>query len=207
MAAQAFKIKDNDVSRSNLLRVLQAKDHKKVPKAFLYGHSRGGVGIAISPDGKTLASGSLDNTVHLWDVESRKTLGEPLTGHTKSVYSVAFSADGKTLASSSMDNTVRLWDVNPNSWKKQLCAIANRNLSHKEWQKYIGEDRPHEKTCPDLPTDTLGAIELTQEALELVTEAKELEEENPEEAKAKLAQAKAKFAQAREWDANVVYGD
>ncbi|WP_353570345.1 hypothetical protein [Candidatus Albibeggiatoa sp. nov. BB20] len=55
-------------------------------------------------------------------------------------------------------------------------------------------NRPHEKTCPDLPTDTLGAIELAAEARELL--------ENGE-----TQQAKAKFKQAREWDNNVVWGD
>ena len=80
-----------------------------------------------------------------------------------------------------------------------------RGTHPKEWQKYMGNNRPHEKTCPDLPTDTLGAIELTEEAIKLVEEAKELE--TPEETQAKLAQAKEKFVKAREWDANVVYGD
>jgi hypothetical protein len=55
-----------------------------------------------------------------------------------------------------------LWDVNPESYVKKACAIVNRNFSHKEWQKYMGKHRPHEKTCPNLPKDTLGAIELTQ---------------------------------------------
>src|SRR5208337_1785798 len=54
---------------------------------------------ATSPDGKTLASGSQDKTIRLWDVASRQPLAEPLTGHRDSVMSVAFSPDGKTLAS------------------------------------------------------------------------------------------------------------
>jgi WD40 repeat protein len=52
--------------------------------------------VAFSPDGKTLASASSDNTIRLWDVASRQTLGAPLTGHTDIVESVAFSPDGKT---------------------------------------------------------------------------------------------------------------
>ena len=31
-----------------------------------------------------------------------------------------------------------LWDVNPESYVKKACAIVNRNFSHKEWKKYMG---------------------------------------------------------------------
>ncbi|WP_406270826.1 caspase family protein [Streptomyces sp. NBC_00191] len=83
----------------------------------LTGHSTQVFSVAFSPDGKLLASSSNDNTVRLWDVATRKQLGNPLTGHTDSARSVAFSPDGKLLASSSDDKTVRLWDV---ATRKQL---------------------------------------------------------------------------------------
>ena len=107
--------------------------------------------VAFSPDGKTLASASSDKTVILWDVASRKPLGEPLKGHQSAVLSVAFSPDGKTLASASADRTVILWDVDVASWIRKACAIANRNLTHKEWAQYVGEDVPYQAPCPELP--------------------------------------------------------
>jgi WD40 repeat protein len=67
-------------------------------------------GVAWSPDGKTLASGSDDDTARLWDVASGQEVAA-LSAHTDRVNSVAFSPDGKTLASGSQDCSVRLWDV------------------------------------------------------------------------------------------------
>jgi len=77
----------------------------------LLGHTARVTSVAFSPDGKTLASGSSDHTVRLWDVATGRQIGRPLAGHLGAVSSVAFSPDGKTLASGSFDNTVRLWDV------------------------------------------------------------------------------------------------
>ncbi|MFK5971465.1 MAG: TIR domain-containing protein [Candidatus Marithrix sp.] len=160
----------------------------------LTGHSDYVNSVAFSLNGQILASASDDNTVILWDIKTQMPLGEPLISHFAPVYSVAFSPDGQILASASLDRTVKLWEVDLNSWKQQICTIVNRNLSHKEWRKYMG-DRPHEKTCPNLPKDTLGAIKLTQEAIQLLKDGSNKKE------------AKEKFAKAREWDANVVYGD
>ena len=70
--------------------------------------------VAFGPDGKTLAAGSADDTVRLWDVADPARpapLGRPLTGAAGYVQSVAFSPDGKTLAAGSADDTVRLWNV------------------------------------------------------------------------------------------------
>ena len=69
----------------------------------------GSIPYRFPPDGSTLASGSFDNTVRLWDVASEQEKAI-LRGHTNWVHSVSFSPDGSTLASAS-GNTILFWDV------------------------------------------------------------------------------------------------
>ncbi|KAG0282264.1 hypothetical protein BGZ97_009060, partial [Linnemannia gamsii] len=66
--------------------------------------------VVYSPKGKQIASGSVDQTVRLWDAESGQA-GPILKGHTHWVQSVAYSPKGKQIASGSSDKTVRLWDA------------------------------------------------------------------------------------------------
>ena len=76
----------------------------------LAGHTDVVRSVAFSPDGRTLASGSWDNTIKLWEVATGRE-ARSLAGHTGDACSVAFSPDGRTLASGSSDNTIKLWDV------------------------------------------------------------------------------------------------
>jgi WD40 repeat protein len=67
-------------------------------------------GLAVSPDGATLASASDDATVMLWPLDQSGSLPRVLD-HDRRVTSVAFSPDGSKLASGSDDGRVRLWDL------------------------------------------------------------------------------------------------
>ncbi len=77
------------------------------------GHLGAGAPVAVSPDGRTLASMSAEDTIQLWDIAG-EALRETvlLEGHEAPVTSLMFAPDGKTLASGSRDDTVRIWDLN-----------------------------------------------------------------------------------------------
>jgi WD40 repeat protein len=79
-------------------------------RASYEGHNAVVSSVAITSEGKTLASGSFDTTIKLWDVPTGKEIAT-LRGHGGGVHSVAFTQDGKTLASGSQDDTVKVWDV------------------------------------------------------------------------------------------------
>ena len=88
----------------------------------LKGHTDSVNTVAFSPDRTTLASGSSDGKIKLWNV-SRRELIATLEGHTRPIRTVAFSRDG-TLASGSWNDDVRLWDVATGSETAALQGIA-----------------------------------------------------------------------------------
>ncbi|KAJ7443875.1 WD40-repeat-containing domain protein, partial [Mycena latifolia] len=73
------------------------------------GGDAGVTSVAISPDGRHVAAGSLDTLVRLWDA-STGALVERLRGHRDSVYSVVFTPDGRGIVSGSLDRTLKMWD-------------------------------------------------------------------------------------------------
>lgn len=76
-------------------------------KTTLKGEVGAVFGVAFSPDGKVLATGSYDG-IRIWDAANGNLL-QTLTGHKDSIWELAFAPDGKTLISSSIDNTIKVW--------------------------------------------------------------------------------------------------
>jgi WD40 repeat protein/uncharacterized caspase-like protein len=89
------------------------------------GHSGLINALAISPDGKLLASGggSLDKSVVIWDVGTGQEL-TVLKGHTEPIRSLAFSPDSAFVASGSSDKTTKVWNLQKGSLQFSLPDTA-----------------------------------------------------------------------------------
>lgn len=79
-------------------------------KLNFHGHTMSVYSVAFSPDGRTVATSSIDDTCGLWDVRTGQRLAV-LGGHKGGAYSVAFSPDGKTLSVGCNDGQLKLWNL------------------------------------------------------------------------------------------------
>lgn len=93
----------------------------------LEGHSEVIVCVALSPDGRTIASGSYDKTIKLWDIATG-VLQQSLDGHTEPVMFLAFHPDGRFLLSVSSAVVIKIW--NPITGGVQRTLESEGDASH-----------------------------------------------------------------------------
>jgi len=86
------------------------KDKAGRMPVILKGHTGEVFGAAVTPDGKTIVSGSGDRTLKVWDLETGRCKAT-LKGHTSAIWGVAVTPDGKTVVSTSLDTTLKVWDL------------------------------------------------------------------------------------------------
>ncbi|MEG4057044.1 MULTISPECIES: WD40 domain-containing protein, partial [unclassified Microcoleus] len=114
-AGQSFKQLDSSGEttediKGEVIGALQQAVSQVKERNTLEGHNGWVWSVAFSPDQKTLASGSSDKSIKLWNLQTRKLI-TMFTGHSGFVVTVGFSLDGKTLASGSSDTTIKLWNL------------------------------------------------------------------------------------------------
>jgi len=113
----------------------------------LNGHTDNVWQAIYSPDGKLIASASLDNTAKIWDVATRKILLSLPASFERGVNSVAFSPDGKFLATAGGDKIARVWEV---ASGKEILTLKG----HTERVYYVAYSRDGRRLATCSPDGT-----------------------------------------------------
>ena len=122
---------------------------KNVPYTDLSAHSTQVQDIRFSMDDRLMASAGWDKTVKVWDIENINDLPIVLKDHSDWVWNVAFSHDGKQLATASSDQLLRVYPTQAGDMISILCPNASRNMSKKEWIRFVAEDIDYRITCEE----------------------------------------------------------
>ena len=117
----------------------------------LDGH-RGRVGgVAFSPDDQLLAStGADDRTLRLWEVGSGLPYGTAVLTGASWVAMPAWSPSEPTLVVATAWGGPMRFDLDPDRMRSDLCGLAQRNLTEREWRQYVGNRQPYSPTCPEI---------------------------------------------------------
>jgi hypothetical protein len=113
---------------------------------ILRGHVAKITGIAFSSDGKLMATASYDGSVRLWHMDDLNTLPIVFDDHELWVTTVMFTKDDNYIVSGGRNGKIRIYPVNVNSMVKEYCNFLSRELTHDEWNSYVGEDIPYNPT-------------------------------------------------------------
>jgi RNA polymerase sigma factor (sigma-70 family) len=95
--------------------------------------------VAISPDGRMLATAGKAGVIRLWDTASGEEARQ-LTGHSAIIYHLDFLADGTTLVSTSADKTTRFWDARTGKELRRIPGECQVHALSKDLRAAPGED-------------------------------------------------------------------
>ncbi|GGP01615.1 TIR domain-containing protein [Nonomuraea glycinis] len=95
----------------------------------------------LSPDGTLLIT---ESPLRLWDTQTLEPLGEPLLPPETDPDQIVFTADGSSVMALTADRSVRRWPVAPEALIRQACAVAGRELTTEEWDRFLpqGDRQP-----------------------------------------------------------------
>jgi WD40 repeat protein len=98
-----------------------------------------------------LTEGVVDAAARLWSVPGLQQVGTDLPGVPSRFGTATFAGRGTSTLAVLVYQTgeALVYHASPASWERQACAVAGRNFTKAEWDRYL-PDRPYSKVCPDV---------------------------------------------------------
>jgi hypothetical protein len=106
--------------------------------------------INVSPDGRAAVIWDLEGGMRRIDLRSGRPIG-PRIRTASPGEPPAFSVDDTTIYAPTPDLEAARWDLAPDHVRDAACALAGRNLTQQEWNRYLPWAGPRHKTCPQYP--------------------------------------------------------
>jgi hypothetical protein len=114
----------------------------------LIGQSARITDLEFSSNDKFLAAASFDGTVQVFLTDNYDLSPLVLKDHTSWVSSLSFTNNDKTLVTGTMSSKIKRYPTNIDQMSTDICSLISRNLTDKEWKRFVAKDIEYEKTCP-----------------------------------------------------------
>ncbi|KFK32211.1 hypothetical protein AALP_AA6G211900 [Arabis alpina] len=125
----------DDVLKSHGMRVREPQTKK---------HSRESLALAVSSDGRYLATGGVDRHVHIWDIRTREHV-QAFSGHRNTVSCLCFRYGTSEVYSGSFDRSVKVWNVEDKAFVDEVfgnqAEVLDIDVLRKERALVVGKDR------------------------------------------------------------------
>ncbi len=117
----------------------------------LEGHSARVHDIQFSSDDKFMATGSFDKSILLWFTDDFTKSPAVLDDQDSWVWSLGFTPDSKKIFAGCVNNLIREYPLEMDKLSGGICGKIDRNMSQKEWKRFVAKDIPAAKTCENYP--------------------------------------------------------
>ncbi|NXX31097.1 DAW1 factor, partial [Nicator chloris] len=117
------------------------------------GHSAEIVCLSFNPQSTLLATGSMDTTAKLWDLEKGEEVAT-LNGHSAEIITLSFNTTGDRIITGSFDHTVAVWDVGTGREQNLLIKMPTNNNATGKDELSVQRSSP----CPCLCVQLWNAV-------------------------------------------------
>jgi len=114
-----------------------------------FAHASGITSIAQNQRNGILCTSSYDGSIKIWQSSDFEIEPAVIQTHDSWVYAVEFDKSGKTIYSAGKDKSIQISIINPVLLEKEIRKTVSKNMSNRNWEKFVGKDIPYDSKLPN----------------------------------------------------------